>query len=271
MSDILIKICTAKRGLVEKTKAVCPVSNLERQVSLLKPPRRFTKALKNSLISGSFGLISEIKKASPSRGLIRKEFKPAELAVSYMLGGTTCLSVLTDIPYFQGANEDLELVRSVVDLPIVRKDFIIDPYQILESRAIGADCVLLIMAAVTDKLAKNLYQTAKELDLDVLVEVHDEDEMQRALLLGPDLIGINNRNLKTLAVDLSITERLAPMAPKDVILVSESGIYKNEDLQRISASGVKCFLVGESLMRQSDVEKAVKNLLTDNTPQCESA
>ena len=180
------------------------------------------------------------------------------------MGGATCLSVLTDVPYFQGNNRDLEQAKSAVDLPILRKDFMIDPYQILESRAIGSDCVLLIMAAVSDPVASLLYNNAQELGMDVLVEVHDENEMERALALQPKLIGINNRNLKTLKVDLGTTERLAPKVPEDIILVSESGIHLNTDLKRISALGINCFLVGESLMRQADVEKAVRDLLGNN-------
>ncbi|MEE2745661.1 MAG: indole-3-glycerol phosphate synthase TrpC, partial [Pseudomonadota bacterium] len=233
-------------------------------IASLPPPKGFTRGLKLALKSGSFGLIAEIKKASPSRGLIREEFDPSELAKSYSLGGATCLSILTETNYFQGENKHLQDVRSATDLPLIRKDFIIDPYQVAESRAIGADCILIIMAAVSDILAGTLFKFAQDLGMDVLVEVHNRHELERSRKLNPKLLGINNRNLKTLGVDLSITEELAPNAPKDAIIVSESGINSHSDIRRISAKGVNCFLVGESLMRQTNVTKALKTLIGTN-------
>ena len=227
MSDVLKRICAKKKVLVMEQRAKCPVSILERQIENQEAPRKFVQTLKTSLTRASFSLIAEIKKASPSRGLIRNKFNPAELAVAYKNGGATCLSVLTDTPFFQGDNSHLIDVHSVVNLPILRKDFIIDPYQIFEARAIGADCVLLIMAALTDELATLLYHNAKELNMDVLIEVHDANELDRALALEPEIVGINNRNLKTLEVDLSTTERLAFKVPNNILMVSESGIYKN--------------------------------------------
>ena len=264
MSGLLEEICNEKYTLVKNRKAEWPVSYLEQLAEKQTSPRGFLKALKKSLNSGSFGLISEIKKASPSGGIIRQNFNPEELATAYQGGGATCLSVLTDVPYFQGNDKHLQLARAAVDLPVIRKDFMIDPYQILESRAIGADCILIIMAALSDKKAKRLYSYAKEFGMDVLVEVHNEDEMQRALDLEPDLLGVNNRDLKTLEVDLRTTENLIPMVPRKAILVSESGLYKNTDLQRMSAAGANCFLVGEALLRQADVSIAVKELLGNN-------
>lgn len=263
MSNVLEKICDKKKVFIKESQIEYPESFLEEQIKFQKRPLNFAKTLEASLISGSYSLIAEIKKASPSRGLIRENFEPSKLALAYKLGGATCLSVLTDTPYFQGCINDLKEVRCAVDLPILRKDFIIDPYQILETRAIGADCVLLIMAVLTDQNAALLYKKSKELDMDVLIEVHDENEMDRALSLEPELIGINNRNLKTLNVDLRTSERLAHKVPKGIILVSESGIFENTDLKRISAVGINCFLVGEALMRQENIEQAVKNLLDD--------
>ena len=264
MSDVLERICAKKLGLIMEQRVKCPEPTLENQIENQEAPRKFVQALKTSLTLAPFSLIAEIKKASPSKGLIREQFNPVALANAYKNGGATCLSVLTDTPFFQGKNSHLIDVHSTVDLPILRKDFILDPYQILEARAIGADCVLLIMAALTDKLAALLYRNAKELNMDVLLEVHDENELDRALALEPDILGINNRNLKTLQVDLSTTERLASKVPNEVLMVSESGIYNNTDLKRISAVGINCFLVGESLMRKSDVEQAVKKLLGDD-------
>ncbi len=217
--------------------------------------RPFAAALERHLAEGRYGLIAEIKKASPSVGLIRKDFDPQKLAAAYAAGGASCLSVLTDVPYFQGSDDDLVAAREAVRLPVLRKDFILDPYQVLESRSIGADCILLIMAALSDAEAGELAAAAAELGLDVLAEIHDGAELDRALRLPVRLIGINNRNLKTLETDLRIAETLAPEVPADRIVVAESGIRRSEDLDRLAAAGARCFLVGETLMREPDVTR----------------
>jgi indole-3-glycerol phosphate synthase len=261
MSDVLDRICADKRAHVARAKAAVPEAALVASLAAAPPVRPFAAALEQHLAAGRYGLIAEIKKASPSAGLIRADFDPAELARAYAAGGATCLSVLTDIPYFQGSDDDLRMARNAASLPVLRKDFILDPYQIIESRHIGADCVLLIMAALSHAAARELAAAAVEHGLDVLAEVHDQAELERALLLGVRLIGINNRNLKTLAVDLGTTERLAQEVPADRIVVSESGIRSPDDLDRLAASGAQCFLVGETLMRQSDVAAATRRLL----------
>jgi indole-3-glycerol phosphate synthase len=230
-------------------------------ISEAPPVRPFAAALERHLAEGRYGLIAEIKKASPSAGLIRKDFDPRALATAYAEGGASCLSVLTDGPYFQGSDADLTAAREAVRLPVLRKDFILDPYQVLETRRIGADCILLIMAALTDTEAAELAAAAAELGLDVLAEIHDGAELDRALRLPVRLIGINNRNLKTLETDLRTTETLAPEVPSDRIVVAESGIRRSADLDRLAAGGARCFLVGETLMREPDVTAATRRLL----------
>ena len=266
MSDILRKICSDKREHVAATMLACPQSEVELMAVMAPTPRGFADRLVLAAASGGYGLIAEIKKASPSKGLIREDFDPPALARAYAQGGAACLSVLTDAPYFQGHDDDLVAASNAVDLPVLRKDFMLEPYQIYESRALGADCVLIIMAALEDSQAVELEDLAIELGMDVLIEVHDAAEMERACALSSWLIGINNRNLKTLDVDVTTTEKLAPLAPRDRTLVSESGLYEPDDLARMAAAGARCFLVGESLMRQSDVTAATKALLADPAP-----
>jgi len=261
MRDVLAEICTEKRAHVARRKAVVSEAALLGGVAGAPPLQPFAAALEQHLAEGRYGLIAEIKKASPSAGLIRSDFDPPTLARAYKAGGASCLSVLTDAPYFQGSDDDLGAARGAVQLPVLRKDFIVDPYQILESRHIGADCVLLIMAALSDEIAAELAAAAAELGLDVLAEVHDGVELDRALRLDVRLIGINNRNLKTLVTDLETTERLAPEVPAERIVVAESGIRRAEDLDRLAAAGARCFLVGESLMREADVAAATRQLL----------
>ncbi len=261
MRDVLAEICAKKRAHVARAKTVRSEAALLAAISEAPPVRPFAAALERHLAERRYGLIAEIKKASPSAGLIRKDFDPPKLAAAYAAGGASCLSVLTDVPYFQGSDDDLTAAREVVRLPVLRKDFILDPYQILESRSIGADCILLIMAALSDAAASELAAAAAEFGLDVLAEIHDGAELDRALRLPVRLIGINNRNLKTLETDLRIAETLAPEVPADRIVVAESGIRRPEDLDRLAAAGARCFLVGETLMREPDVAAATRRLL----------
>jgi indole-3-glycerol phosphate synthase len=262
-SDVLAKICSDTRAAVAEVKTKISLEALRLQIAVRgDTPRGFGSALKQAVAQGRYGLIAEIKKASPSGGLIRPDFDPPALAQAYVDGGAACLSVLTNGPHFQGSPGHLRAARDAVDLPVLRKDFILEPWQVYESRAMGADCILLILAALTDTQARELEALARALDMDVLAEVHDERELDRALGLETQLIGLNNRNLKTLVTDLAVTEQLAPLVPADRFLIAESGIRNNADLQRLSCVGTQCFLVGESLMRQQDVTAATRALLT---------
>ena len=259
MSDVLAKICADKRGHVAQRKALG--LDLAEVIAAQNPPRGFAAALTRTAEAGGYALIAEIKKASPSAGLIRPDFDPPSLARAYQAGGATCLSVLTDAPYFQGQDDFVAAARAAVDLPVLRKDFMVDPWQITESRALGADCILLILAALSDAQAAEMEEVAFALGMDVLIEVHDEEEFDRALLLRSPLVGVNNRNLKTMTTDLATTERLAAKLPADRVLVAESGLKTPADLARMAAVGAKRFLIGESLMRHADVTAATRTLL----------
>ncbi len=257
----LTEICAAKRLHVRKRRADISSSSMHDQMRHQAAPRGFVRAIQEKSATG-FALIAEIKKASPSKGLIREDFDPPTHARAYEAGGAACLSVLTDMPYFQGADEYLVAAQAACALPCLRKDFMIDPWQVEESRALGADAILIIMAALDDALASEIEAAAMEYGMDALIEVHDEVELERALKLKSRLLGINNRNLKTFETSLEQTERLSKLVPDDRIMVSESGIFTHDDCQRLSQSGARAFLVGESLMRQDDVEAATRLLLT---------
>lgn len=261
MSDVLARICNDKRAHIQQRKQDTPLADVEALARAMPPPRGFAAHLADAVASGRYGLIAEIKKASPSKGLIREDFDAATLARAYASGGASCLSVLTDRPYFQGDDAYLVAAHEAVHLPVLRKDFMLDPYQVVEARALGADCILLIMAALTDAEARALKRVAHDWGMDVLAEVHNAAELDRALPLETPLVGINNRNLKTLKVDLATTEALAPRVPRDRLVVGESGVSAPADLARLSKAGVNCFLVGESLMRQPDVAAATRALL----------
>ena len=263
MSNKLDDVLAAKREHVRERRRAMPFSQVERHAANAGPVRGFTRALQDRIGQGRYALIAEVKKASPSKGLIRADFDPAQLAKAYAAGGACCLSVLTDTPFFQGSDEDLIAARGAVTLPVLRKDFLVDPYQVAESRMLGADCILLIMAAVSDLLGKEIIESATAYGMDVLVEIHDDKELDRALALGPALVGINNRNLKTLQVDLSTSVTLAPRVPAGILTVGESGLSCPADLAILAEAGTSTFLIGESMLRNDDVMAAAKALLVD--------
>jgi indole-3-glycerol phosphate synthase len=261
--SVLESIAAYKRQEVAAAKKKRPLKLVTAHAADAALPRGFLAALKGVKAMKRPGLIAEIKKASPSKGVIRANFEPEEIARDYERGGATCLSVLTDKPSFQGAFDDLMIARQATHLPVLRKDFMLEPYQIIESRALGADCILVILAMVSDSTAETLIEEAREWNMDALVEIHDEDELQRALDLDADLIGINNRDLKTFVTDITTAIRLRPLIPEGIHVVAESGLSTPDDLRRLAAAGISSYLIGESLMRADDVEAATHALISD--------
>jgi len=259
--DVLKKILARKQQEISERSASVSIADLKQQITTASPVRGFVKAIQKKLAKGETAVIAEVKKASPSKGLLREHFVPAEIAESYQTGGAACLSVLTDKDFFQGSEQYLQEARAACDLPVIRKDFIIDVYQVYEARAIGADCILLIVAALDDKCLAELYRLANDLGMDVLVEVHDADELERALRLNLSLVGINNRNLHTFETSLQNTVQLLDKIPAGVVVVSESGLHKTDDIKMLKEHQVNTFLIGEAFMRCENPGQALKDLI----------